>query len=67
MSCRASCAARLGRKPKEHGWKSASKIGSITVLSAACTILSRTVGIESGRRSREPVFGMKTRRAGSGR
>jgi hypothetical protein len=40
------------------------KIGSIIVFAAACTIRSRTVGIESGRRSREPGFGMKTRRAG---
>jgi hypothetical protein len=67
MSCRASCAERFGRKPNEHGSKSASKSGSITVFRAACTIRSRTVGIESGRRSCEPGFGMKTRRAGSGR
>ena len=57
ISCRPSCAVRLGRKPKEHGWKSASKIGSITVFAAACTIRSRTVGIDSGRRSCEAASG----------
>ena len=41
---RASCAERLGRNPKLQGWKSASKIGSITVFTAACTMRSRTAG-----------------------
>jgi hypothetical protein len=42
---------------------SASKIGSMTVFRAVCTMRSRTVGIESGRSSSRPDFGMKTRRA----
>jgi hypothetical protein len=67
MSRRASRAVRPGRKPKEHGSKSASKIGSITAFAAVCTIRSHTLGIESARRSREPGLGMKTRRVGSGR
>jgi hypothetical protein len=46
---------------------SASKIGSMTDLRAACTTRSRTAGIESGRSSSRPGFGMNTRRAGSGR
>jgi hypothetical protein len=45
---------------------SASKIGSSTILTAACTIRSRTVGIDSGRCSDDPGLGMNTRRAGSG-
>src|SRR6266487_3369549 len=40
----ASWARRPGRKPYEHGRKSASKIGSSTSFSAACTTRSRTVG-----------------------
>jgi len=47
-TCRASCADRLGRNPKLTGRKSASKTGSSTIFSAACTIRSRTGGIESG-------------------
>jgi hypothetical protein len=66
-TCKASCAERRGRNPNEHSSKSASKIGSIAVFNAACTIRSRTAGIESGRCSDEPGFGMKTRRAGNGR
>jgi hypothetical protein len=46
---------------------SASKIGSSTILTAACTTRSPTVGIDSGRRSLLPGLGMNTRRAGSGR
>ena len=46
---------------------SASKIGSSTILTAACTIRSRTVGIDNGRCSLLPGLGMNTRRAGSGR
>ena len=45
---------------------SASKIGSITVLSAACTTRSRTAGIDNGLRSLLPGFGMNTRRAATG-
>ena len=63
----ASCAERLGLNPNEHSSMSASKIGSITDFSAACTTRSRTAGIESGRSSSRPGFGMNTRRAGSGR
>jgi hypothetical protein len=47
--------------------KSASKIGSMTIFTAAWTIRSRIAGIDSGRRSCEPGFGMNTRRAGNGR
>ena len=47
-TCRASCADRLGRNPKLHGRKSASKTGSSTIFTAACTIRSRTGGIDSG-------------------
>jgi hypothetical protein len=66
-TCKASWAARLGRNPNEQSNMSASKIGSSTILSAACTIRSATVGIDSGRCSVEPGFGIKTRRAASGR
>ena len=68
-TCRASCADRLGRNPKLTGRKSASKTGSSTIFSAACTIRSRTGGIDSGRCSLAgaPGLGMNTRRAGSGR
>ena len=47
-TCRASCADRPGRNPKLHGKKSASKIGSSTIFTAACTIRSRTAAIASG-------------------
>ena len=43
-TCRASCCARFGRNPKLHGRKSASKTGSSTIFTAACTIRSRTGG-----------------------
>jgi hypothetical protein len=46
---------------------SASKIGSITVFRAACTMRSRSAGIDSGRRSSLPRLEIKTRRAASGR
>jgi DDE superfamily endonuclease len=39
-----SCAERPRRNPKLHGRKSASKTGSSTIFSAACTIRSRTAG-----------------------
>ena len=66
-SCRASCGDRRGRKPKLHGRKSASKTGSSTIFTAACTMRSRTEAIDSGRRSAVPRFEMNTRRAGNGR
>lgn len=44
----ASCALRLGRKPNEQSWKSASNIGSMTSLTAICTTLSFMVGMPSG-------------------
>src|SRR5262249_56558410 len=50
----------LWRNPNEHSRKSASKIGSMTAFTAACTMRSRTAGIESGRSSSRPGFGMKT-------
>jgi hypothetical protein len=43
-TCSASCAERLGRNPNEHANMSASKIGSATSFTAACTILSATAG-----------------------
>ena len=47
---------------------SASKIGSSTILHAACTIRSRTAGIDNGLNSALlPDFGISTRRAGNGR
>jgi hypothetical protein len=64
---RAPCADRLGPNPNERSSTSASKIGSSTILSAACTTRSRTVGIDSGRCSLPPGLGRNTRRAGSGR
>jgi DNA-binding NarL/FixJ family response regulator len=57
-TCRASCCARPGRNPKLHGKKSASKTGSSTIFTAACTIRSRTGGIESGRCSVVPGLGI---------
>ena len=45
---------RFGRNPNEHGQKSASKIGSSTIFSAACTTRSRTAGIDNGRCSLGP-------------
>ena len=66
-TCKASCADRLGRNPNEHGKKSASKIGSMTIFTAACTTRSRIAGIDNGRCSAEPGLGINTRRAGNGR
>ena len=48
-TCSASCAPRFGRNPNEHGNMSASNIGSSTIFTAACTIRSRTEGIDNGR------------------
>jgi len=42
----ASCARRPGRNPYEHGWKSASQMGSSTSLRAAWTTRSATVGTD---------------------
>ena len=44
ISAIASCARRFGRNPYEHGWKSASKIGSSTAFKLAWTTRSATVG-----------------------
>jgi hypothetical protein len=48
---------------------SASKTGSSTIFSAACTTRSRTAGIDNGLCSPAgaPGLGMNTRRAGNGR
>ena len=40
----ASCARRFGRNPYEHGWKSASKMGSSTSFRLAWTTRSAIVG-----------------------
>ncbi|MFL6044832.1 MAG: hypothetical protein ACJ72M_06910 [Propionibacteriaceae bacterium] len=45
ISAIASWAHLRGRKPYEDGWKSASKIGSNTNFSDACTTRSAIVGI----------------------
>jgi hypothetical protein len=66
-TCKASCADRPGRNPKLHGRKSASKTGSSTIFTAACTIRSRTAGIDSGLISSVPGLGISTRRAAIGR
>jgi hypothetical protein len=66
-TCRASCADSLGRNPKLHGRKPASKTGPGTIFTAACTMRSRTAGIDSGLISAVPGLGISTRRAGSGR
>ena len=47
ISAMASCARRFGRNPYEHGWKSASKMGSSTSLRVAWTTRSVTVGMPS--------------------
>jgi hypothetical protein len=61
-------AERFGRKPKLDRKKSASNTGSRTVLAAAITTRSRTVGMPSGRVwPGLPGFGMCTRRNGRGR
>ena len=49
-TCSPSCAARFGRNPNEHGRKSASKIGSSTIFTAACTTRSRTAGTDTSYR-----------------
>ena len=66
-TCRASCAERFGRNPELHGKKPASKTGSSTIFTAACTIRSRTAGIDSGLISSVPGLGISTRRAAIGR
>ena len=62
----AAVADRFGRNPNEHDKKSASKIGSSTILAAAWATLSRTVGIPNGR-TPPRGFGISTRLAGAGR
>ncbi len=66
ISAIASCARRRGRKPFEHGWKSASKIGSNTSFTDACTTRSATTGIPSLRRLFVPGFGIIRSRTGRG-
>src|SRR5918994_7350428 len=54
----ASCAERLSLNPNEHSSMSASKIGSMTILVAACTTRSRTAGtVASYCTSCSPDFG----------
>ena len=62
----ACVALRRGRKPYEHGRKSASKIGSSTSFAAICTTRSRTVGMPSGR-CFPSAFGMYRRSTACGR
>src|SRR6478752_1807484 len=52
-TCRASCGARRGRNPNEHANISASKIGSSTIFTAACTTRSATEGIDNSLRSHD--------------
>ena len=59
-------ALRFGRKPYEHGRKSASKTGSSTSFAAICATRSRTVGMPSGRFF-PSAFGMYRRRTTLGR
>ncbi len=66
-TCRAPCAERFGRNPKPPDSMSASKTGSSTIFTAACTMRSRTDGIDSGLNPLLPGLGMNTRRAGNGR
>jgi hypothetical protein len=68
MASRAWWAERFGRNPKLTGEKSASKIGSRTILAAVMTTRSATVGMPSGRVA-PGLFGlgMWTRRSGRGR
>ena len=65
ITSKASVALRLGRNPKLHGRKSASKIGSRTSFAACCATRSRTVGIPNGR-FRPSGLGISTRRTGDG-
>jgi hypothetical protein len=54
-------AERFGRNPKLTRAKSASKMGSRTILAAAMTTLSATVGIDKGLdalRADSPALGM---------
>ena len=59
-------AERLGRNPNEQGRKSASKMGSRTILAACWHTLSITVGMPNGRFD-PSGFGISTRRTASGR
>ena len=62
----APVAPRRGRKPYEHGRKSASKIGSSTSVAAIWTTRSLTVGMPSGRFF-PSAFGMYRRKTALGR
>ena len=62
----ASCARRFGRNPYEHGWKSASKMGSSTSFRLAWTTRSAIVGIPSFR-SFPFALGIITWRTSTGR
>jgi len=66
ISSTAGWALRPGRKPSEHGWKSAPKIGPSTSRAAICTTLSLTLGRPSGRWP-PLLLGINTRRTGAGR
>jgi hypothetical protein len=46
-TCKASCVDRFGRNPNEQSTISASKTGSITIFTAACTIRSPTITARS--------------------
>jgi hypothetical protein len=67
ISAIASCARRFGRNPYEHGWKSASKMGSSTSFRLAWTTRSAMVGIPSFRNFPELPFGTLTCRTSTGR
>ena len=68
MASMAIWAERFGRNPKLDAKKSASNTGSSTILAAAITTRSRTVGIPSGRVwPGLPGLGICTRRNGFGR
>ena len=62
----ACVADRFGRNPNEEERKSASNTGSSTIFAACWAILSRTVGMPSGRLL-PSGFGISTRLAGAGR
>ncbi len=67
IACKAWCAERLGRNPNEQGRKSASTIGSMTILMACWTTRSRTAAMPKGRRLAVPGLGIHTLRTGCGR
>jgi hypothetical protein len=68
MASMAMWAERFGRNPKLDAAKSASNNGSSTILAAAITTRSRTVGMPSGRVCPgRPGLGICTRRNTMGR